>query len=204
MKTMVRLLLSSALRAVRGFVFMLAMTVGVATCSVWTLPWLVTLFVPIPAVHRWRRWYAESLNKMYFLFNATMLVHLCGTSLFVYAKDGRIEHDKNILFLSNHRTRVDWMYAGWLYAACLRYYPNLSFVLKNDLKTWPFFGWCMQMMMYVFLSRKRDNDLPRIRQCVSYLANRASSLALFLFPEGTDLSPTNVLKSDQCEYLVLN
>jgi hypothetical protein len=39
---------------------------------------------------------------------------------------------------------------------------------------------------------------------VSYLANRASSLALFLFPEGTDLSPTNVLKSDQCEYLVLN
>lgn len=177
---------------------MLLMIVGVITCTILTLPWLATMPLIHPTIYHIRRMYVESLNKMYFLYNAALITWIGGTSLTIYAKDGRILNDQNLLILCNHRTRVDWMYAGWLYASCLHHYPCLSFILKNDLKTWPFFGWCMQMMLYIFLTRHREQDIPRITECLKYLSKSAISPAVFIFPEGTDLSPSNLAKSVEC------
>jgi 1-acyl-sn-glycerol-3-phosphate acyltransferase len=57
----------------------------------------------------------------------------------------------------------------------------------------------MQMMLYIFLTRHREQDIPRISECLKYLAKSAIAPAVFIFPEGTDLSPSNVLKSAQCK-----
>ncbi len=187
-------------KSARGVLFVFLMIMGVIACTTLTIPWLLTMPLTHPYIYCLRRKYVEGLNKMYFLYNAALITFVGRTSLTIYCNDSRILNDKNILFLSNHRTRVDWMYAGWLYASCLENYPCLSFILKNDLKTWPFFGWCMQMMMYIFLTRQREQDIPRIADCLKYLSKSAKSLAVFIFPEGTDLSLSNLAKSSECKF----
>ncbi len=59
----------------------------------------------------------------------------------------------------------------------------------------------MQMVVYMFLSRKRDQDIPRMKRVLSYLHQVESNPNVFLFPEGTDLSRSNKKKSYDCKYL---
>ena len=73
----------------------------------------------------------------------------------------------------------------------------ITMILKKSLKVVPIFGWCMQCMMYIFLERKREDDLPKMKHVISYLLtmNRSKS-NIFIFPEGTDLSISNITKSN--------
>jgi 1-acyl-sn-glycerol-3-phosphate acyltransferase len=86
---------------------------------------------------------------LYFHFSAAVIHYLCGTKIIIHSADSLFLDDRGVLMACNHRTRVDWMYAGWCYTACM---PNntsiTSMVLKKSLKIIPIFGWCMQLMMY--------------------------------------------------------
>jgi lysocardiolipin and lysophospholipid acyltransferase len=67
-------------------------------------------------------------------------------------------------------------------------------ILKAGLKGVPWFGWAMQTFLFAFIKRGQENreaDLDRIGRIVSYLSQRRSRNTLVLFPEGTDLSPSN-------------
>ena len=70
-------------------------------------------------------------------------------------------------------------------------------ILKDSLRTAPIFGWLMQLALYIFLKRNRENDLPHISKMLSYLTSLRTVPSLLLFPEGTDLSPSNIEKSNR-------
>ena len=52
-------------------------------------------------------------------------------------------------------------------------------------------------MLYIFLSRERIKDVPHIKRLISYLWKKTGSkITILLFPEGTDLSDSNIEKSN--------
>lgn len=72
-------------------------------------------------------------------------------------------------------------------------------ILKKQLSSMPIVGWAMQLMMYIFLTRKREEDIPHIVDTLTYLINARAKPTIFIFPEGTDLSLSNKVKSNNCE-----
>lgn len=99
---------------------------------------------------------------------------------------------------------MDYMYGAWCYASLLNSTSDgvsnlnstLRFILKDSLKSVPVFGWVMQTLLYVFVSRKgKDQDVEHIGKTTEYLCNTGERPTMFLFPEGTDLSPSNKAKS---------
>ena len=101
------------------------------------------------------------------------------------------------LVLSNHRTRIDWMYVGWCYAYFLNCTSKFKVILKNSLKNIPFYGWAMQLLMFIFLTRDRNKDVHHITNTIDYLMEFEKNPCLLLFPEGTDLSDSNIEKANQ-------
>ena len=91
------------------------------------------------------------------------------------------------------------MYAGWCYASLINAATSLKIILKGALRAVPVFGWTMQLMMFIFLSRNRDEDLPHISNVFSYLHSVGTQPSVLIFPEGTDLSPSNIVKSNDCK-----
>lgn len=86
---------------------------------------------------------------LYFHFSAAVIHYLCGTKIIIHSDDSLFLEDQGVLMACNHRTRVDWMYAGWCYTACMANNASITaMVLKKSLKIVPIFGWCMQLMMY--------------------------------------------------------
>lgn len=145
---------------------------------------------------RFRRMYVSFISAIYFSYASALLHHLCGINIYIYSKYSEIFSDKGIFIISNHRTRIDWMFAGWAYGTSVGIIPDLVLVLKESLRSVPIFGWAMQLMLYIFLSRKRDADLPHISRLLSYLLQCGPKPSLLLFPEGTDLSESNIAKSN--------
>lgn len=52
-----------------------------------------------------------------------------------------------------------------------------------------------QMLLFVFLKRDKAKDLQRVREISDYLVELQLPTTLLIFPEGTDLSPSNHQKS---------
>lgn len=53
------------------------------------------------------------------------------------------------------------------------------------------------MLLFVFLARNKGKDLKRVREISNYLVGLNVATTLLIFPEGTDLSPSNHEKSLQ-------
>lgn len=53
----------------------------------------------------------------------------------------------------------------------------------------------MQMLLFIFLARNKAKDVRRLREICGYLVSLGVPTTLLIFPEGTDLSPSNHLKS---------
>lgn len=80
------------------------------------------------------------------------------------------------LFVSNH---ISWLDIVVLSAAM----PNVSFIAKKEVGTWPFFGTLARLQRTVFVERERRHRTAEHRdEMVERLANGDS---LILFPEGT-------------------
>ncbi|RNF04741.1 acetyltransferase [Trypanosoma rangeli] len=98
------------------------------------------------------------------------------------------------LVILNHRSRIDWlvMFPFFARAGGLR---TLRIVLKDELKRIPIFGWSMQTFRYIFLSRDWANDEATMRGLIAYYRESDGATIMF-FPEGTDLSESNIEKSN--------
>lgn len=191
--------LTSSARLLHGVSFLILLVSGAVVCFFLLVPWTVAGFIHTEPVYIARRRYVSWINKLYFLYAVVLLEHVAGIKLFVHGQTHEFVEDDNVFVISNHRTRIDWMFSAWVYAAALKSYPFLVLVLKDELKQVPFYGWCMQVMMYMFLSRKKDNDLPHMRKCFEYYEQtNAVSTSMFIFPEGTDLHPAAIARSDAC------
>lgn len=53
------------------------------------------------------------------------------------------------------------------------------------------------MFLFVFLARNKAKDVRRVREISQYLVGLHVATTLLIFPEGTDLSPSNHQKSLQ-------
>ena len=106
----------------------------------------------------------------------------------------------NYFLLFDYALFFSRMFAGWCYASKFNLNSSLRIILKDSLRSVPLFGWAMQITMYIFLSRKREMDIPHIKRTLSYLLCTGATPSLFLFPEGTDLSESNKKKSNTCKY----
>ncbi|CAM9576845.1 unnamed protein product [Ectocarpus fasciculatus] len=182
----------------RGFVFVAVLFVSSLLYSVTLLTPALLLLIPIspPGVYlcfrrAYRRW-SGFVGYLFFAMAAFLLESLCGIK--VKITGDRLEFGEAALIICNHRTRVDWMF---LWCLCLRQgqLSSLKIVLKESLKGIPGFGWATQMLLFVFLKRDKAKDLQRVREISDYLVGLNMPTTLLLFPEGTDLSPNNHLKS---------
>ncbi|KAJ8603732.1 hypothetical protein CTAYLR_000240 [Chrysophaeum taylorii] len=102
--------------------------------------------------------------------------------------------DARVVVVCNHHSNADWMFL-WCLCARLGRCHDLCVASKESMKAIPFCGWAMQGLVFIFLSREnRIRDLATIRERVAYW-RRGPSTFVLLFPEGTDLSPSNVAKA---------
>lgn len=86
----------------------------------------------------------------------------------------------------------------FMWSLCLRT-GNLSamkIVLKDSLKAMPGFGWATQCFLFIFLARDKTKDLQYLDEVLSYQSRNGLPVSLVLFPEGTDLHPEAIVKSD--------
>ena len=67
--------------------------------------------------------------------------------------------------------------------------------MKDSLRSIPIFGWSAQLMLSIFLSRKKEADIPYIKRAFSYILHADKKAVFLLFPEGTDLSSGNLERS---------
>ena len=125
---------------------------------------------------------------------AALLAERCGGVAFSFSGDCEPRGDRRVLVLCNHRTRLDWMLL-WSFFARIGFLGSLKIVLKKELKRVPFFGWAMQCFLFIFLERKWEKDEPYLNRILPYIAQQ-DEFCILMFPEGTDLSESNIKKSN--------
>ncbi|KAI6646592.1 Lysocardiolipin acyltransferase 1 isoform X2 [Oopsacas minuta] len=100
------------------------------------------------------------------------------------------------LVIMNHRTMLDWMYYWCLVEkiACPSY---LKIVLKDDFKNVPGFGWAPQFAAFIFLKRVWEKDRKYLNKMLSFYTLSKKPYQLLMFPEGTNLHPVTVPRSNK-------
>ena len=181
----------------RGAILYGNLVVAALAMYVLMSPVYLTIFVHSRHVIKLRRWWSDILSEAYLNFAAALLTsRLCGTKVHLYSNTPDIRNDRGALVLSNHRCRVDWMYSGFCYCSHIKSNGQLRFILKDSIRSVPFFGWIMSAMMYIFLSRKdTKSDINHMKQVIKYLLGSGVRPLTFIFPEGTDLTPSSLAKS---------
>jgi 1-acyl-sn-glycerol-3-phosphate acyltransferase len=88
----------------------------------------------------------------------------------------KLEKDKRYLFVSNHQSFLDIMVMmGWLR------FP--AFLAKQEISSWPLFGWSMRQMGCVFVDRKDRRDRAKTPARVKQALQMGNDFCIF--PEGT-------------------
>ena len=155
------------------------------------LPAALVLLVPCTCAYRR---VADATAWSWFTLSAALLEWLAGVKVEVQGDNVRPADERVSILICNHHCRLDWMFL-WCLAARLGCCGRLKIALKAPLKQAPFFGWAMQAFLFLFLSRKdREADLRRLRRLCAYAAE-SGPVCLLLFPEGTDLSPSNIARA---------
>lgn len=189
----------SLISRLRGLCFVLLLTIAAMTAFMLLLPCI--LFTPwASSWRRSRQIWRHFANECFCQVASSLLYYLCGIEVVVHRADMEEREDSEVFIICNHRSTVDWMFCGWAYASFFQHsYPFLVFLLKESLRTVPFFGYAAQTLPYAFLGRRREQDLPHLRRLLRYFAGEYKTLpAIIMFPEGTDLSESNVFKNGQC------
>lgn len=192
----------SLMKGVISVVTLVVSTLSVATTSL--LPGTLLLLVPIPgARHVWRLW-SQLWQELWFPFACGVVRCMLGIEIYLHVPKGGLEALRkqlvghNVVLICNHRTCLDWMF---LWALCLMTgrIGSMKIALRNDMKMWPGCGWAMQCFGFVFLSRRnREADLVTLANAAKHhCKEKGPGLTLMLFPEGTDLSPSNIKKNHE-------
>lgn len=159
--------------------------------------------IAFDALHRWNNW----IQGSWFLFVSWLLQRLLHVRYDISLANARGELIDRLLqrptrpgkfniVIANHRTRIDWMLLWPLFAQTDLLF-TLKIVLKGELSSMPLFGWTMQTFRFLFLSRKWDVDRVHLDKIFAYMKRHGERATFLIFPEGTDLSPSNVAKSSK-------
>ncbi|CAH9072285.1 unnamed protein product [Cuscuta europaea] len=91
---------------------------------------------------------------------------------------------EHALFISNHRSDIDWL-VGWILAQRAGCLGNALAIIKKSLSYIPVLGWSMWFSGYIILERRWDKDENTLKAGFQELNNFPSAFWLALFPEGT-------------------
>ena len=183
----------------RGVTYLLSITAAAALGSFTFIPiaWLC-----FPFSYMWFRSIADGVGSLWFHFVTLALEKLYGVAFHVTDLRGDSKRLQPLpprcLVISNHRTRLDWMFLWSLFARPFEALKSLKIILKADLKPSMFFGWCMQALNFLFLQRNMAKDAAYLARQLRFLSDKAHfpAMTLLIFPEGTDLSPRSVFHSN--------
>ena len=93
------------------------------------------------------------------------------------------EEVRPVLMVANH--------TSWLDIPILSAQARLSFIAKNEVNDWPFFGLLAQLQRTVFIARGKRSDTQKQRDEI--LGRLGNGDTLVLFPEGTSSDGNRVL-----------
>ena len=104
---------------------------------------------------------------------------------------------ERMILTTNHQIYTDWLYLWWT-AYTSRMHGHIFIILKESLKYMPVLSPGILFYGFIFMARKWESDMPRMRYRLQKLKERhegpmsgTSSLDpmwLMIFPEGTNLS----------------
>ncbi|KAL4167337.1 hypothetical protein KRP22_012823 [Phytophthora ramorum] len=189
--------------SVVGVVFLVSLALTGWTALAWVLtPCFVLAALPLPAFLQTKRFYRRVTRCIQWAWMGQvvlLLEKLFGIQVQVYGDAETKAHESDMpqdraLWLSNHRTRIDWMLL-WSVAWRTRTLHQLRIVLKAPLRKIPIFGWAMQHFIFIFLQRRWADDQVNLRKLLPFLTSAEPEASYLLFPEGTDLSESNLDKS---------
>jgi lysocardiolipin and lysophospholipid acyltransferase len=181
---------ASVLNTVKGVSYLVFLLLTAFYGSAFlTLPVLPVMFAHFPLFRRvgdflqfW--WFHLPVSVMQWVFNIK----------FVVSGDEIRRKDHASVFLSNHRTRLDWMYL-WSYFFHHGRLLNEKIALKSALKKLPGFGVAMQVFAFLFLQRNRAKDLAHMHELFGAYGSNRYPVQFLLFPEGTDLCASAMASS---------
>jgi lysocardiolipin and lysophospholipid acyltransferase len=128
-------------RPVRGLVILLALLIS--ACCTYTLimfpPLLLLLLVPSDSARRLLRRWEGAAAANWLAFGGWLLETVGGVR--IHVTGDALQPNETVMLLSNHRTRVDWMFM-WCLAARLQRLPSYRVILKADLRSYPWWGEC--------------------------------------------------------------
>jgi 1-acyl-sn-glycerol-3-phosphate acyltransferase len=114
-------------------------------------------------------------------------------------RDGRLEttFPERLVLMANHQLYTDWLYLWWI-AYTSKMHGHIYIILKEALKYVPVIGPGMMFYGFVFMARRWQLDMPRLRHRLEKLkAHHSGPLSgsqildpmwLLIYPEGTNLS----------------
>lgn len=176
---------------------------GIAYISLWYLsiicgflgiccPTIPLMFI-CPHTFRYIIGVIFSIWEMY----PTVLMRLLFNTCFTITGDP-INPLDGALLIMNHRNRLDWnfLWAGMYYSAKPPAH-KLKMVLKSAIRHVPFAGWVMQLSGFLYIQRRWEHDQSSMEKQMKYFSDVNDTHQILLFPEGTDLSPNNIVRSNK-------
>jgi len=125
-----------------------------------------------------------------------------GASLTIYCSDQFYEklqqksfHKRQVVVL-NHHTELDWLFA-WQLADRAGLLGGCRALAKNTLAFVPIIGWSSLMSGDIFLTRSWEKDQSTVKTKIDDIEQQPLPTWLFLFPEGTRLSPAKLKASQE-------
>ncbi|GET87652.1 hypothetical protein, conserved [Leishmania tarentolae] len=101
------------------------------------------------------------------------------------------------IIIMNHHCRVDWLYTFMYFARTRQIIGHIRYVMKEELKHLPVLGWSMELFRYLFLSRNWESDKVYIKRMVDFYNATNDTPVILIYPEGTDLSSSNIQRSQE-------
>ncbi|CAF1053197.1 unnamed protein product [Rotaria sordida] len=153
---------------------------------VWFLSRLITFLFCPHYIYRRCDDYLYSLYQKFVLF---FFEHWTNTKIYFHGDYEEIMKKKeNVLFISNHQSSVDWIIANML-AVRQDSLGHIRYILKNELKWIPLYGFYFQQHGCIYVHRNDKGDLERVEKGIGQIKSNGLPVWLVIFPEGTRYNP---------------
>jgi hypothetical protein len=134
-------------RLLVGVIGTLLYTLGLIGGAFLGLGTILPLMVLWPAAYRTL---LRTIRLLWGYYLGGIMRYWFGVRLFVSGDDFSVSSPARMLLISNHRTRLDWLYL-WSLSLFTQTGPGLRIILKAGLKHVPFFGWALQQFECLFI-----------------------------------------------------
>ena len=127
--------------SIRGLLFFVLFSFAVFTIDLIFFPTGFLLLFPSTRITLFRRKFISYVHGIFASYITFLVTHICGVRVSLYSSDPDILKEKsNCMIISNHRTRIDWMFAYYYYGTIIRMGSCIRIIVKDLLKSLPIYG----------------------------------------------------------------